>query len=81
MTPDETAAVLEAARRREEREEQRMTALAWKISALQRQKRLPSLKTLLHRPKALTESEQQDRKAEFEELSRRMGTGNSGKRN
>lgn len=51
-----------------------MQTQAWLTAALTRSKRLIPLKQLLHPPKtqALNDDERARRKAEFEELTRRM---------
>ena len=63
LTPRETWITIEAAGWRAERDARRDVALAWHVAALARTKILPSLRQLLHPPKA--------RKLEGEELERR----------
>lgn len=64
------------ARNREvEREQQQLAWLAWHIAALSRQKRLPSLRRMLHpvRPaRRLSEEEARERRAEFADLLGRV---------
>lgn len=63
LTPRETWITIEAAGWRAEQAARRDVALAWHVAALSRTKTLPSLRQLLHPPKA--------RKLEGEELERR----------
>ncbi len=65
---------------REAQAHSRAITLAWYTAALQRAKRLPSLKRLLNPPKTkrLTPQEKRQRAAEFAELTERMGGGSGG---
>jgi hypothetical protein len=75
LTPRETTVALQAAVWRLERARERDLALAWHIVALDRTKRLPTLKRLL-RPgttRRLAGDEKTRRAAEFRELAERMG--------
>jgi len=76
LTPRETAAVIEAAAWRMEREQRRDVWLAWHVAALSRAKRLPALQRLMGGGKArpLTGEELEQRREEHEELKRKMGT-------
>jgi len=66
MTLWEVVLALEAAAWQAEQEQRRMLSLAWHVAALQRVKRLPSLRQLLRpRPKKVPIAE---RRREFEEL-------------
>jgi hypothetical protein len=73
MTPVETYMAIEAAIWRDERRQKQDTALAWRMAALMRSKRLPSLKNLLStaRPEArpLSGEELERRREEFREMS------------
>ncbi len=75
LTPRETAAVFDAAVWRQERERERDIRLAWLTAALCRTKRMPSLKSLLNpgETKVLSPDEKARRRAEHEELIKRMG--------
>lgn len=66
---------LDAARWRMEEEHERDAWLAWHIAALQRVKEMPTLARLAGRDKAkpLRGQELQKRRAEHEEMVRRMG--------
>jgi len=80
MTPAETLAVLDAAAWRADLDLKRAVRLAWHIVALQRQKRLPSLKHLLQpaKTKKLTGEELNTRRREHAALVKRAryGKGN-----
>lgn len=56
-----------------EREQTSLVSLAWHINALERQKRLPSLESILKKMKPSEESKKPlaDRRHDFEELKRR----------
>ena len=67
MTLWEVVLALEAAAWQAEQEQRRMLSLAWHVAALQRAKRLPSLRQLLGpRPKKVPIAE---RRREFDELN------------
>ena len=72
LTPVEAVTAVQA---RAEQQQERDLALAWHVAALQRTKKLPSLKRLLHPPQTkVLEGEELDRRAaEFEEMKRRFG--------
>ena len=87
LTPRETGMALEARAWRMERETERTTELirlaqklagwlAWHTAALQRSRNMPSLQRLLGggQTKELTPDEARERKAEFEEMWRAVGT-------
>lgn len=80
MTPRETAMMCDAATWRMERERWRDGALAWHVAALQRRKRLPSLRAILREPAGqhLGPEEMERRRREHEELVRRMGRKGEG---
>jgi len=76
LTPRETLMTIEAAiwRRRQERE--RDLWLAWHMAALQRAKRLPTLKRLLSGmtpARRLSAADEAARREEFADLTQRMG--------
>lgn len=56
-----------------EREQISLVSLAWHISAFERQKRLPSLESILKKMKPSAESKKplDERKRDFDELKRR----------
>jgi len=69
MTPREVGVYLEAAAWRAEQGVQEMLALAWHVAALQRQKRLQSLKSLLRPASKARDVPIAERRREFAELS------------
>ena len=68
MTPWEVSVSLEAANWQAEQEQRRMLSLAWHIEALQRQKRLPSLASLLRPRTSAKTIPMEERRREFTEL-------------
>ena len=70
MTPRETLRAMDAEIWRAEREARRDITLAWHIAALNRTRRLPSLRQLLHKgeTKTLTGEERERRRREHEEM-------------
>lgn len=74
MTPRETYILIDAASWRAEQRQQQAVSAAWLTAALTRQKRLPSLKRLLgtDRSRALDGEELERRRAEYEEIMRKM---------
>jgi len=67
MTPREVVQVMDGAAWRAEQEQQRLLYLAWHVAALQRVKRLPSLRHLLRprrrsKPKSMAERRREYRK-------------------
>ena len=70
MTPRETAAAIDAAGWRMDRERRLQMSLAWHTAALSRAKKLPSLAQLIKPPpaKKLEGAELEKRKQEFEEM-------------
>ncbi len=77
MTPRELDGYYKGRIWQEERRQGEIVSLAWYIAALGRVRRLPTLRSLLagRRPKKLTPEELAIRKAEIEDLSKRMGKG------
>jgi len=77
LTPRETARAFEAARWRQEREQQQQAWLAWHVAALMRSKRLPALQRLMPRPRArrLKGKELERRRREHDEIVRKLGGG------
>jgi hypothetical protein len=77
LTPRETQAVFEAAQWRWETEQRSMRFAVWHVAALQRAKKMPSLREFVGReqPKPLTAAEKEARRKEFEELKERMEHG------
>lgn|GEM_PF-3204478 len=82
MTPRELAIASDAAVRRQKREQRRDAWIAWHIGALQRVKRLPSLKQLMGemQTRALSPDEAQRRKQEHNELVSRYESAKHGKK-
>lgn len=68
MTPREVVLSIEAMAWQAEREQERMLSLAWHIAALQRQKRLQSLRSLLRPRRKTKEIPIAERRREFAEL-------------
>lgn len=60
-----------------EREQKALVSLAWHINALERQKRLPSLESILRKlePSAEAKKPIDERRRDFEELKKRSGYG------
>lgn len=77
LTPRETVASLEAAAWREEFEQKREIALAWRVAMLTRARRLPSLKQLLNTKPArpLAGKELERRRQEFREMTAHLDIG------
>lgn len=73
MTPYETMMSIDAFIWRDERDSKAMIKLAWDIAMLSRQKRIPTLKSLLQKseaPKALKGRELRERRNEFKSMTR-----------
>jgi hypothetical protein len=68
MTPREVDVVLQASIWQEEQAQQHMLSLAWHVSALQRQKRLQSLRSLLRPRSKARDVPISERRKEFSEL-------------
>lgn len=75
MTLPETRLALEAVLWRDERQQKREIALAWRTAALTRSKRLPSLPSLLAgKAKRLQGKELKRRRQEFTEMTANLDT-------
>jgi hypothetical protein len=74
QTPKETLMTIEAAVWRDERRQKLDIALAWRVAALSRQKRLPSLKKLLtpDETRPLRGKELKKRQQEFREMTKNL---------
>lgn len=74
LTPRETQMVCDAAAWRMAQAQELALSLAWHTAALSRAKRIPPLQRLLARLRRAAEPEPdiEERRAEFEELKRRM---------
>ncbi len=76
MTPKELGEYYKGKIWQEEQEQRKLVSLAWYTAALGRARRLPTLRSLIEpKPKKLTPEQIEARKAEIDELSRRMGKG------
>jgi hypothetical protein len=75
MTPRETIAALDAAAWRIRQEQMQMLSLAWHTAALTHARKLPPLARLLSRLQKPDKKEAPlaERRAEFEEMKKRMG--------
>ena len=74
MTPAEVWRDLAARRKREQEERERQVWLAWHTAAWMRSKTLPSLNEVLgrNRTRTLSKAQAEERKAEHDELTKRM---------
>jgi hypothetical protein len=73
LTPRELAMFFDADLWRQKQERERDLAMAWQVAMLARAKRLPSLASLLRgKPEQPTDNELARRRAEHEELVKRM---------
>lgn len=74
MTPREVLLQVEAAAWQAEQEQRRMLSMAWHMAALQRAKRLPSLKQLLRPPSKASQLPLSERRKEFAALKERVAS-------
>jgi len=73
MTPKETYQLIEAFAWRQDRDYRLRILQSWHTAVLSRAKRIPKYQELLPRqPQELTKEEKRRRKAEFEEIVKRM---------